>query len=79
MNSLQTDADQAEDQSLDQPESRLSGQVERDELDATRPMIATFYDDADVVAKVSRGLGEPMVGINLDTLAPQERYPGRGW
>jgi len=39
----------------------------------------TFYDDADVVAKVSRGLGEPMVGINLDTLAPQERYAGRGW
>jgi pyridoxal 5'-phosphate synthase pdxS subunit len=39
----------------------------------------TFYDDADVVAKVSRGLGEPMVGINLDDLAPQERYAGRGW
>ena len=39
----------------------------------------TFYDDADVVAKVSRGLGEPMVGINLDTLAPQDRYAGRGW
>jgi len=39
----------------------------------------TFYDDADLVAKVSRGLGEPMVGINLDTLAPQERYAGRGW
>jgi pyridoxal 5'-phosphate synthase pdxS subunit len=39
----------------------------------------TFYDDADVVAKVSRGLGEPMVGINLDTLTPQERYAGRGW
>jgi len=39
----------------------------------------TFYDDADVVAKVSRGLGEPMVGINLDTLAPEQRYAGRGW
>jgi pyridoxal 5'-phosphate synthase pdxS subunit len=39
----------------------------------------TFHDDPDVVAKVSRGLGEPMVGINLDTLAPQERYAGRGW
>ena len=39
----------------------------------------TFYDDADVVAKVSRGLGEPMAGINLDTLAPQDRYAGRGW
>ena len=39
----------------------------------------TFYDDADVVAKVSRGLGEPMVGINLDTLSPDQRYAGRGW
>jgi pyridoxal 5'-phosphate synthase pdxS subunit len=40
---------------------------------------ATFYDDPDVVAKVSRGLGEAMVGINLDTLPPGERYAGRGW
>ena len=30
----------------------------------------TFYDDPDVVAKVSRGLGEAMVGINLDTCRP---------
>ena len=28
----------------------------------------TFYDDPDVIAKVSRGLGEAMVGINIDTL-----------
>ena len=40
---------------------------------------ATFYDDPDVVAKVSRGLGEPMVGISLDALAPEQRYAGRGW
>jgi pyridoxal 5'-phosphate synthase pdxS subunit len=39
----------------------------------------TFYDDADVIAKVSRGLGEPMVGINLDTLPPDQRLAGRGW
>jgi len=39
----------------------------------------TFYDDPDVVAKVSRGLGEAMVGINLDTLAESERFAGRGW
>jgi pyridoxal 5'-phosphate synthase pdxS subunit len=39
----------------------------------------TFYDDPDVIAKVSRGLGEAMVGINLDTLAPEQRYAGRGW
>ena len=39
----------------------------------------TFHDDPDVVAKVSRGLGEAMVGINLDTLAESERFAGRGW
>jgi len=39
----------------------------------------TFHDDPDVVAKVSRGLGEPMVGINLDDLPPEQRYAGRGW
>src|SRR6266702_1726714 len=39
----------------------------------------TFHDDPDVVAKVSRGLGEAMVGISTDTLAPADRYAGRGW
>jgi pyridoxal 5'-phosphate synthase pdxS subunit len=39
----------------------------------------TFHDDPDVIAKVSRGLGEPMVGINIDTLPDSERYAGRGW
>jgi len=39
----------------------------------------TFHDDPDVIAKVSRGLGEAMVGINLDTLPDEQRYAGRGW
>src|SRR6266436_778622 len=39
----------------------------------------TFHDDPDVVAKVSRGLGEAMVGINLDTLPAEQHYAGRGW
>jgi pyridoxal 5'-phosphate synthase pdxS subunit len=39
----------------------------------------TFFDDPDVIAKVSRGLGEPMVGIGLDALAPEQRYASRGW
>jgi len=39
----------------------------------------TFYDDPDVIAKVSRGLGEAMVGINVDTLPPTERFADRGW
>ncbi|WP_307846771.1 pyridoxal 5'-phosphate synthase lyase subunit PdxS [Actinospica durhamensis] len=39
----------------------------------------TFHDDPDVIAKVSRGLGEAMVGINCDTLPETERYANRGW
>src|SRR5499433_3519947 len=38
----------------------------------------TFHDDPDVVAKVSRGLGEAMVGLNVTTLPPTERYADRG-
>ena len=39
----------------------------------------TFHDDPDVIAKVSSGLGEAMVGIGLDELGPGQRYAGRGW
>ncbi len=37
----------------------------------------TYYEDPQIVAKVSRGLGEAMVGINIDTLAPAERMQDR--
>jgi pyridoxal 5'-phosphate synthase pdxS subunit len=39
----------------------------------------TFYDDPDVIAKVSRGLGEAMVGINIPDLPAEQRYAARGW
>jgi pyridoxal 5'-phosphate synthase pdxS subunit len=39
----------------------------------------TFHDDPAIVAKVSRGLGEAMVGINVDTLPAESRFAGRGW
>ena len=39
----------------------------------------TYFNDPDVLAKVSRNLGEAMVGINLDDLAPNERLASRGW
>jgi pyridoxal 5'-phosphate synthase pdxS subunit len=39
----------------------------------------TFHDDPDVIAKVSRGLGEAMVGINIDTLPAEQQYAKRGW
>jgi pyridoxal 5'-phosphate synthase pdxS subunit len=39
----------------------------------------TFYDDPDVLAKVSRGLGEAMVGINVEDIAQPHRLAERGW
>jgi pyridoxal 5'-phosphate synthase pdxS subunit len=39
----------------------------------------TMYDDADIVAKVSRGLGEAMVGITVDSLPVSHRLAERGW
>jgi pyridoxal 5'-phosphate synthase pdxS subunit len=39
----------------------------------------TYYNDPDMLAKVSRGLGKPMVGINLDELDEGQRLATRGW
>ncbi|AMB40750.1 pyridoxal 5'-phosphate synthase lyase subunit PdxS [Arthrobacter sp. TES] len=39
----------------------------------------TFHDDPDVIAKVSRGLGEAMVGINVDEIPEPHRLAERGW
>jgi pyridoxal 5'-phosphate synthase pdxS subunit len=39
----------------------------------------TFYDDPDMIAKVSRGLGEAMVGINVDDIPQPHRLAERGW
>ncbi|WP_307781311.1 pyridoxal 5'-phosphate synthase lyase subunit PdxS [Agilicoccus flavus] len=39
----------------------------------------TFYDDPDTIAEVSRGLGEAMVGINVDDIPVPHRLAERGW
>ena len=39
----------------------------------------TFFDDADVVAEVSRGLGEAMVGISVGDIPEPHRLAERGW
>jgi pyridoxal 5'-phosphate synthase pdxS subunit len=39
----------------------------------------THFDDAKVLADVSAGLGEPMVGISSSSLADDERLEVRGW
>ncbi|MDQ3166369.1 MAG: pyridoxal 5'-phosphate synthase lyase subunit PdxS [Actinomycetota bacterium] len=39
----------------------------------------TVFDDPDVIAKVSRGLGEAMVGINVADVPEPHRLAERGW
>jgi pyridoxal 5'-phosphate synthase pdxS subunit len=39
----------------------------------------TFYNDAKVLAEVSRGLGEAMVGINVSDIPVPHRLADRGW
>ena len=39
----------------------------------------THYQDWSVVAEVSKGLGEPMPGIDVRTLKPEELLAVRGW
>ena len=39
----------------------------------------TFWNEPEVVAKVSRGLGKAMPGIEIETLDESERLARRGW
>jgi pyridoxal 5'-phosphate synthase pdxS subunit len=39
----------------------------------------THYNDPKILAEISRGLGEPMVGIGVTSLEAGERLAGRGW
>ena len=39
----------------------------------------THFQDADVLARVSAGLGEAMVGISTASLAPEQLLETRGW
>jgi len=39
----------------------------------------THFDDPKVIAEVSRGLGEAMHGIEISTLAKEQRMQDRGW
>src|SRR5690625_2925988 len=39
----------------------------------------TFHDDPGVIADVSRGLGEAMVGLNVDDIPVPHRLAERGW
>jgi len=39
----------------------------------------THFDNPDILAKISRGLGEAMVGINVEDLPVDHRLAQRGW
>lgn len=38
-----------------------------------------YYDDPDKLVEISRGIGEPMTGINISGMGQEERIAGRGW
>src|SRR6266542_1513821 len=39
----------------------------------------TYYQDPDILAKASRGLGEPMRGLDVATMSEEELLQTRGW
>jgi len=39
----------------------------------------TYFNDPDVLAKVTRGLGEPMRGMDVRSMPESERLADRGW
>lgn len=39
----------------------------------------THYDNPQILAEISRNLGEAMVGINVSTMPAEERIADRGW
>ena len=45
----------------------------------TGPVEDAIPHEPDVIAKISRGPGEPMADINLDILLPAQRPAKRGW
>ena len=39
----------------------------------------THYDEPNIVAEVSKGLGDPMRGIDATSIPEEKRLQGRGW
>jgi pyridoxal 5'-phosphate synthase pdxS subunit len=42
-------------------------------------MATTHYNDPAIIAEVSKGLGDPMLGISARTIAEPEQLAVRGW
>ena len=59
-----------------------SGIFKSEDPEATASAVVravTFYNDPEVILEVSRGLGEPMHGIEMATLRPEQVLSTRGW
>jgi pyridoxal 5'-phosphate synthase pdxS subunit len=39
----------------------------------------THFEDAEIIARVSRDLGEPMVGIEISEIPEEQMMQRRGW
>lgn len=52
-----------------------------DPMQRARAIVAatTYYKDQQVLAEVSKDLGEAMVGIDISTIKPEDRMQDRGW
>jgi len=52
-----------------------------DPMKRARAIVAatTYYNDPQVLAEVSKDLGEPMPGLEISTILPHERMQERGW
>ena len=46
---------------------------------ATIVAAVTHYNDYKILAEVSRDLGEAMPGLEISTIAPEQRMQERGW
>ena len=39
----------------------------------------TNFNDPELLAKISKGLGNPMIGVSVNELLPEQKIAGRGW
>jgi pyridoxal 5'-phosphate synthase pdxS subunit len=53
----------------------------KDPIKRARAIVAatTYYNDAKILAEVSRDLGEAMPGLEISTISAHERMQDRGW
>ena len=60
---------------------RIDPELSGDPAKRARAIVeaTTHFEDAEIIARVSRNLGEAMVGINIADIPASERMQERGW